>query len=157
MKKLNLYITEKLKINKDIKISGKIDYELVGNILYMCGWNFKLNEAEEFIKRKEKHPLVDGIIKWVNKYNISNVKPIADYKNLIDWMEEKDIVNMFINDDKLIAEYIDKFVEDRKFIIKVDGTDPSTQYEIYYDKTALLYRESDNGDFWASRLFIKEN
>ena len=156
MNNLKEYIIEKLTINKDTKLPNSNLYELVGNILYMCGWNFKLGDTE-FVKKKEKEdePLVKGIIRWVKTYDVMEVKPYADHNNLRDWYEGEDVIEMFTNDEELVTEYIDDFVYRRNFLVKVDGNDKSTQYEIYYDDKALLYRESDNGDFWAVRLFIK--
>lgn len=158
MNNLKEYIIEKLTINKDIKLSNSNLYELVGGILFNCGWNFRLGDSEEFVQKKEKEdePLVNGIIKWVKTYDVMDVKPYADYNNLRDWYESESVIEMFIDDEEKVNNYVDDFVYRRNFLVKVDGNDKSTQYEIYYDDKALLYRESDNGDFWANRLFIKD-
>jgi len=157
MKEFKEYISEKLSINKDTKLSGTTDYELVGNILLMCGWNFHLNQAKEFIKKKEKEDdqLVKGIIKWVKNHDVISVDPYARYDNLREWGESEDIIHFFINDSRRVDSYDDYFVNERNFLVKIDGNDKSTQYEIYYNDKALLYRESDNEEFWAIRLFIK--
>ena len=157
MNNLKEYIIEKLTINKDTNLSNSNLYELVGNILYMCGWNFKLDDSVEFVKKKEKEdePLVKGIIRWVKTYDVMEVKSYADHNNLRDWYEGEDVIEMFTNDGEIVGEYDDDFSVRRNFLVKVDGNDKSTQYEIYYDDKALLYKESDNGEFWAVRLFIK--
>lgn len=159
MVNLNNYITEKLKIDKNIKIPNKIDYELVGNILTMCGWNFGEYKVESFIKKKIEggEPLVKGIVKWTIDEKVSNFIGYAYYAELKEWEEEKKIINMFIDDNEIVEEYDNKFCIDEEFLEKIDGDDMSTQYEIYYDNKALLYKESDNGENWCKRLFIKEN
>lgn len=156
MNNLKEYIIEKLHINKNTKVfSGELDYELVKNILCLSGWNIPEVGYKDSIKNRENNPLVSGIEKWIINHKIIDVTPYASYKNLKDWGEDDDIINKFNDDESLIKKYITSFVDDRDFLVKVDGDDKSTQYEIYYDDDALLYRESDNGDFWATRLFLK--
>lgn len=160
MKNLEVYIIEKLKINKDTKLLGTLDYELLGNILIMCGWwsgqKLSTEELTNKIKEKEKDPLISGISKWIVDNKVDNVLPYADYENLAAWGEDDKVIEKLIDDKFLIKEYTKKFVEDRQFTIAVDGDDKSTQYEIYFNSTALLFRESDNGEFWATRLFKKD-
>ena len=138
MQKLNYYILEKLKINKDSKVPeikskyGFNENELIDKILYLFN-----NVQDNIIPVNLENDFVDWILK--NKYNRVElyvslfVKSKKDVK-IIDIIKEIQITNTFIDNDVFTAFFnkraknnsitknnITYCISDYNFLVKFNG------------------------------------
>lgn len=73
MKKLNLYITEKLKLNKDVKIDKDV---FVEEIIKLCDIRTALD------KEADKERGIKTITEWCNKGDYSDIEKIANISDI---------------------------------------------------------------------------
>jgi len=100
MKTINSFINERLKINKDSKATTIDIHELIKNIIFhYTGFDDYYKEESE-----EKTDILDSIEKWINNYNITDIKTVmfinvpSELLNNIDLTKYK--VNTIITDRK---------------------------------------------------------
>lgn len=100
MKTINSFINERLKITKDSKSTTIDIHELIKNII------FHYTGFDDFYKEEseEKTDILDSIEKWINDYNITEIKTVmfidvpSELLNNIDLTKYK--VNTIIADHK---------------------------------------------------------
>lgn len=89
MKKLNLYILEKLKINKGYKIDS-LD-ELVENIMLICAVKFE-NKFHPEVATERESEFRDSLKTALNKYNIHKLEDFdlfTDYRGDISKLKDR--------------------------------------------------------------------
>ena len=162
MKQLNLYVQEKLIIDKTIVKQKQDDFYYftkfpeVNKILTICGFNNSDNKPDKEMTTTVREALFDikqklneEIYALVNQdtYNLLNKKyNVKQYKNFI-----------IIDDQKY-----DKFYDDR-YINIIDDYTIAADYHIYtynylnkYEDNKILYWDTRNPDEEINIFFIKK-
>lgn len=133
MRQLNLYITEKLKLNRDSKDDsaepaeyGRHDDPVVDKILFITDF--------------QSYPLERSIQSWVNKYNISEVDGYSCEEVCMKYDitgKRKSLLNMMDKDP--IKNYIERNCNISATAIVYDSKGKIGQVDIYTSDKSICF------------------
>lgn len=156
MKGLNLYISEKLKINKDSKISlSRSMLTMITDIVRLC--DAPEDADTEYVEKNQNTALIKTLINWIGK-DIDDIKGICPMVN-------KDIIRKtntekyfkYLDDFHHDPDKVDKLIDD--LIINSEGNEVLTgkcnDPKIYYDDNTFIYHDYIEKVGNIDRVFTK--
>jgi len=150
MKDLNLYITEKLKIDKDTQIPEYND--TTHKIADLLELHFVKNEPYY----KEEYDLIE---EWVNSRNVVDFKAFGDHDSLWNAGVSDDIIEKYKDVRKNFIPRLEKNLRGKpETIIKtIKKKDWRTVFELINDVLIIIdYRDGANEKDWYYKMFKKE-
>ena len=176
MKKINNYILEKLKINKESNLNKNLR-EISDKIAFMCGWpageeddnnpnnikfTGKYTETHLDPKKDASNAYILVIDNWVHINNVTDFDACADHFALESTESNNIVVNMFRNAPKLVKETMDRMTATQQLYSKhkvhINSLYEDKSIYMFTDENTLIFAEVlDDDKGMVERVFIKKD
>ena len=157
MKRINTYIIEKLKINKDSK-TNPLYNEATIKLLYLCEiFTGTRNNAIKWIEENQDNIYYITINNWVMNNNIIDEHDyiaISDTNKLWNCVNMVNIIQSFKDDKEKYEKLCSELIVDGKGkeVLGPSFKDP----KIYYKDNVLIYHDYREKYGNIDRIFIKK-